>query len=424
MTENLDIIIIGGGPAGSHTAFRLVEMGHSVAVVERKKELDGPVCCTGIVSEECLRSYNIDGAVVYRQVNSARIFSPSGKVLRIHREDPQAGIVDRGAFNSALARKASQRGADFLLGTQVENLDISSSGVKVVTGSGSALEARAAVIATGFNSRLTEIVGLGRPSDFVTGAQAKVAAPGLEEVEIYTGRETAPGFFAWLVPTAPGEALVGLLSRSSPGPCLRQLLSSLAEQGKILSAEVEIGYGGIPLRPLPGTCADRVLVVGTAAGQVKPTTGGGAYYGMLCADIAAETLHQALEDNMFEARKLARYDKAWRQRLGGELRVGYLARRLYESLDDAEIDHIFDLIIEHGIDRALLEAEDISFDWHGGAVMKLLGHAAVSAFLKKVRRASFLMPDSAKRPVPGGNARFDGNSTTTPTKGRIPDGRG
>ncbi len=411
MTGNLDIIIIGGGPAGSRTALRLAEMGHSVAVIERKKELDGPVCCTGIVSEECLRSFGIDGAIVLRRVNSARVFSPSGKVMRLYRQETQAGIVDRGAFNAALAGKASQHGADYLMDTRVERINISSDRVRVEIENGPAIEAKAAVIATGFNSRLTETIGLGRPGDFVIGAQAMVAAPGLEEVEIYLGRETAPGFFAWFVPTSPGKALVGLLSRSSPGPCLRRLLSSLAVQGRIVSADVDIIYSGIPLRPLPRTCTDRVLVVGTAAGQVKPTTGGGVCYGMLCADVAAGTLHQALEDGVFETRKLAGYEKAWRQRLGGELRVGYLARRLYESLGDAEVDSIFDMIIEHGIDRALLEAEDVSFDWHGGAVMKLLGHTAVSAFLKKIRQVSFLRSDSEKRLASGEGYQFEGNGT-------------
>ena len=72
-------------------------------------------------------------------------------------------------------------------------------------------------------------------------------------------------------------------------------MASLLSQEKIKSDKAELNYGGIPLKPLPRTYGQRLVVVGDAAGQVKPTTGGGIYYGLLCADIAAGTLHRALE---------------------------------------------------------------------------------------------------------------------------------
>jgi len=226
---------------------------------------------------------------------------------------------------------------------------------------------------------------LGKVGDFVTGAQAEVETTGIGEVEVYLGQEVAPGFFAWLVPTSPRKALVGLLSRRDPGLYLRKLVSSLAAQGKMASADVELSYGGIALKPLARTYSERLMVVGSAAGQVKPTTGGGIYYGLLGADMAANNLHQALKSDNLSAKNLAKYEREWKRKLGRELKIGYWARKLYESLSDTQIDRIFDIIRSNGIDEALLNEDDLSFDWHGAVVLRLIGHQALSKAIKVVK---------------------------------------
>ena len=130
------------------------------------------------------------------------------------------------------------------------------------------------------------------------------------------------------------------------------------------------------------------MVVGDAAGQVKPTTGGGIYYGLLCADIAADILHQALEDDDLSARSLARYERGWRKRLGWELKIGYWARKLFERLSDRQIDRLFDLVKANGIDEALLKEKDLSFEWHSKAIFRLIGHGVVSRAINVVKPPS------------------------------------
>jgi geranylgeranyl reductase family protein len=366
-------------------AYKLAGMGYGVVVVEQKKRLGEPVCCTGIIGQECVRSLSIDEGVILRWVNGARVFSPSGKLLSLWRTEPQACIVDRAAFNVALARRAQDEGAEYVLGSRVRGIEVSNGRVRIEAaccgGESNFFETRAVVIAPGFASKLTEELGLGKVGDFVMGAQAEVAASRADEVEVYLGQEVAPGFFAWLVPTSPQKALVGLLSRRNPGVYLRKLMSSLLAQGKIASAEADLNYGGIPLKPLARTYGERLLVVGSAAGQVKPTTGGGIYYGLLCADIAADNLHRALKSDALSARNLASYEKEWKMKLGRELKVGYRARKFYERLGDRQIDRIFDIIRANGIDEALLKADDLSFDWHGRAVLRLIGQKALSKVL-------------------------------------------
>lgn len=383
-----DAVVIGGGPVGSYVACKLAEMGHEVVVLERHKQPGEQVCCTGIISQKCITSFAIDENIILRKVNSAQLFSPSGGLIRLWRKQTQACIIDRAALDAAMASRAQGKGAKYLTDSLVKNLQVGGERVRVEVvrqGERLNLEARAAVIAAGFGSTLVERVGLGRVGDFVTGAQAEVETKGIDEVEVYFGREIAPGFFAWLVPTSPPRARVGLLSRRSPELYLRRLMSSLQAQGKIAWDKAEPCYGGIPLKPLARTYNNRLLVVGDAAGQVKPTTGGGIYYGLLCADIAAETLHQALKGDNLSAKTLANYQRAWRKELGRELEIGYYARKFYERLSDKQVDRMFNLIKSHGIDQALLQAEDLSFDWHGKAVMRLIGHKIVSKTLQAMK---------------------------------------
>jgi flavin-dependent dehydrogenase len=250
---------------------------------------------------------------------------------------------------------------------------------------GGSFEARAVVIASGCDSKLVNGLGLGRVGDFVMGAQAEVETIGVDEVEVYLGQEIAPSFFAWLVPTSPNRALVGLLSRRSPGLYLKKFMLSLLAWGKIASAEAGMSYRRIALKSLTRTYGQRLMVVGSAAGQIKPINGGGIYYGLLCADLAADSLHQALQNDALSARNLANYEREWKRKLGWELKVGHWTRRLYEVLGDKQIDRIFDIIGSDGIGEALLKADDLSFDWHGGVVLRLIGHRALSRVTEVVK---------------------------------------
>ena len=160
----------------------------------------------------------------------------------------------------------------------------------------SLFEGKVVVVASGFGSGLPDSLGFGRVGDFVMGAQAEVETS-VDMVEVYLGRRFSPGFFAWLVPTHEGRALAGLLARRDTKAHMEAFLRHLKDQGKIPSRRAPFKFGGIPLKPLRRTSGNRVIVVGDAAGQVKPTTGGGIYYGLLCADIAVDVLDRAIAGN-------------------------------------------------------------------------------------------------------------------------------
>jgi geranylgeranyl reductase family protein len=381
-----DAVVIGAGPVGSYVAYRLARLGYKIAVLERHPRVGDAVCCTGIIGKECFDRFAIANNGILTRASSAKFFAPSGKYLRLSKETVQAYVVDRAAFDRALAQQAQEAGADYVLSARVENITEANSCVRAsveYNGKSGDFEGKLAVISSGFGSALPQRLGLGKINEFVLGAQAEVNIKKLEEVEVYFGQKIAPGFFAWLVPTTPGKALAGLLSRRSPGTHLKSLLSSLNVQGKITSNDTRMSYGGIPLKPLSRTYSRRVVVVGDAAGQVKPTTGGGIYYGLLCADKAVEVLNDALRSEDFSAKRLSSYEKGWKRKLSRELEVGYWARKLYERLNDRQIEQIFDLIKENNIHQSLLQSTDFSFDWHSKSILRLLNNES----LRKAVRA-------------------------------------
>jgi digeranylgeranylglycerophospholipid reductase len=378
----LDSLIIGGGPIGSRTAYKLAAMGYKTAVLEKRDGIGQKPCCTGIVSQECIAKFAIPSNVIHRLANGAKIFSPSGEFLRVSSSKPQAGILNRPDFDRSMAEKAQSQGVEYYLNCRAEHLSILPDRVKVETltgGQSCYLEAKSIVLAVGFSSPLIKELGFGRVSYFVGGAQTEVRNNVVDEVEVYFDQEVAPGFFAWLVPKSPGCCLAGLLTRHSPGERLRNWISHLGAQGRVNSEKgFQIRYGGIPLRPLPRSYGDRILVVGDAAGQVKPTTGGGIYFGLLCADIAADTLAEAFRSGDLSSRKLSRYQKEWRRKIGHELDIEYFARRAYEHLNNKQIDSLIFKLKSNGVADALLQNDDFSFDWHGGLMKKALKHVALS----------------------------------------------
>ena len=168
------------------------------------------------------------------------------------------------------------------------------------------------------------------------------------------------------------------MSHQSAGFHLRNWLQELAEKGKIEPAGHNILYSGIPMYPLSRTFQDRVLVLGDAAGQVKPTTGGGIYFGMLCADIAADTLHKAQTTRALKAKTLLSYEREWRRLLQAELRNEYLARRAYQFINDHQIDSLFVELKESQVVESILNGENVSFDNHGGLLLKTLRRVLTS----------------------------------------------
>ncbi len=377
-----DVIVVGAGPAGNNTALGLANRGHAVTVIDWRHDI-GDKLCTGLVGRECIRRFPIDPDLVFREPRSAKVIAPGAPEVLFEADTSPACIIDRVAYVASFAQRAQDAGAVYLLGQRVQQIIPQHHGVTVVTDKGTR-HARALVLAAGFGSPLARQAGFGSVTDYVTGVQAEVSTSGIEDVEVHLGHDVAPGFFSWLVPTRRDTALVGLLSRKKAQDHLARFVQCLQQKGKIGAAISESKAWGIPLRPLKRTYRDRVLVVGDAAGQVKPTTGGGIFYSLLVSEIAAQVMSEALSGDDLSARGLRNYQTKWRELLGQELDVGYSARRLYEYLSDKQIGSLVQQAGANGIHGELTGASDVSFDWHSRMIGNVMGHPVLGAALRMI----------------------------------------
>ncbi len=390
-----DVIVIGAGPAGNCVASGLAQKGYRVLVLERRKQ-PGDKLCAGLISGECIRHFAISESSVLRWVNGARLFSPSGDMIELRRDKPPAAIIDRPAFDRTMAQRAQSQGAEYLFESLAVDLSCLDDCISVTVDRQNGrveLKAKAAVIASGFPSNLYGATP--KISDFVLGAQVEVRNNGIDEIEAHFGQEKAPGFFAWLMPLPSGVVRVGLLTRHDPRFYLGKFLLSLQAAGRIVLTGAEAGFAMVPLKPINRTYGERFIIVGDAAGQVKPTTCGGIYYSLLCAEMAVDTLQQALVENDFSARSLSSYERKWHKKLKRELEIDYYARKFFERLSDHRIDRLFEVIRTNKIDEALVKADDVSFDWHSSAILKLMEHRAMTKALD-VLKAPFLLNDKDK----------------------------
>ena len=377
--------MVGAGPAGSYIAYELASSGHGVAVFEEKGASGLNICCTGIISTECFQSLDLGKDMILTEVKSAKFCSPSGRCLKFQTDNVQAYVVDRLLLDKALASKAQAQGAQYFFSSPVIDVVPGKDSIQVETSCSGAKEifsARAVVLANGFAPKLPHKLGLGRIKRFLIGAQAEIEAKDIDEFEVYFGQGIAPGAFAWLVPISANKAYVGLLATSQAKLYLQKFLNSLFSRGRIRSRDVEIGQRAVPMGTLTRSYGDRLLVIGDAAGQVKPTTGGGIYFGHLGARIAAEVLDGALSSDSLTADRLSRYQKKWRAKMDKELSHGYWARWVYGKLSDRQIEGIFNILNSDGMTETLVNSGNFSFDWHSRLVSTILRRSSAYPLLK------------------------------------------
>ncbi|MBI3001995.1 MAG: hypothetical protein HYY46_26600 [Deltaproteobacteria bacterium] len=227
---------------------------------------------------------------------------------------------------------------------------------------------------------------MGVPTDFLRTAQTETRIRGLTETKVVLGSDVAPGSFAWIVPFRRGGdqwARIGVSAKTKAVPYLRKLLLDLKLGGHLDHAGAPVRSWVIPIRPLERTYSERVLAVGDAAGQNKPTTGGGIFYGLLCAAAAAETVVEAFDKKDFGLSVMRGYETRWRKRVGREIKTGILFRRLAEKLTDGEIDELFRIVQSDGILATV--SKTARFDWHRDVISFVMRHPALGkVFLKSL----------------------------------------
>ncbi len=373
-----DVVVIGAGPAGTTTARLLAEGGHDVVVLEEHASVGTPVHCTGLLGVDAFEEFNLPQSLILGRADSARFWGAAGQSVGIRSDRVQATVIDRVELDVWLGKRAVNAGVELLSGWRAETILVCPDRVVVTGRTGEVIEARACVLACGANYRFHRELGLGMPDVFLQSAQFEMEFPEMPEVEVRFGRDVAPAGFAWLVPFKRGDhsyARIGLMSESRAPERFNAFYASLRTRvGMDADEVVQPRLKMLPLGPVRKTYSDRVIAVGDAAGLVKPTTGGGIYYGLLSGSIGAEILSEALQRNRLEESYLRRYESRWRRRLGQEIRIGLAFRKIAARLSDESIDALIELARVDGVVPLL--QEHASFNWHRKAAIALLGHPA------------------------------------------------
>jgi len=378
--ESFDVVVVGGGPAGASAARAAAEGGARVCLVEEHTKVGRPIQCTGLLSLHGIEQTQARKGIRLRPITGAYVYAPDGTRIALGGSKLQAYVIDRDRLDEQLVADARAAGVEVRSGVkatgwapgELHALDMESQ--RPVR-----FKAPLVIGADGAHSRVAGWAQLPRPSKRVYGVQVLVPhEPERDDfVEVFISHRIAPNFFAWAVPAGEGTARVGLAT-DDPKSAREQVDRLLAER---YSTEILSVQGGtIPFGPVKRAVADGVMLVGDAAGQAKPTSGGGIYTGSLCGQIAGEVAAGAIREGDLSAKRLAAYERRWRAKLERELYFGWQAHRMLCNLSDAQINRVFRWLARPEVGAILEEHGDIDYP-----------SLCVKALLKKPRLWSDLL---------------------------------
>jgi len=371
---DIDVLVVGGGPAGLYAAECLASRGISTLVCEEHARIGDPVHCTGILASESFDALGLPHDATLNTLTTAQFVSPSGLRIPYSTPAPLAAVIDRVAFDRALARRAEAAGAEVRIGTRVSAVETGPASVRALVGE-HWITARLLVMACGANYAFQRRFGLGLPRSYLHTAQRELVARHPGDVELHFGHDIAPGGFAWAVPIVRESGTyvrVGVMTARDPVGGYARMLARVAGPWGIDITPEPPRQKLLPLGAIDRTYGDRTLIVGDAAGLVKPTTGGGIHYSILSAKLASSVAADALASDRLDAEALASYERAWRDQLGEEFAEQRSLRDLVTRLSDREIDSFFELARTDGI--MPIVRKTAQFNHHRHLIRALLRH--------------------------------------------------
>ena len=360
MLIETDVLVIGSGPAGSSAAKHAALNGADVILLDKKSEIGTPKRCAEGVSKDGLRKLNIEPSSrwVTKELSGVRMIAPNGTSVWLNEEKvklPEAGyILERKVFDKHMAMDAARAGAKIMIKTLATGLRRDGEYLIVTCetmGEKFEIKARIVIGADGPESRVGRWAGLKttlKPKNMESCAQfemANVKMPDPNSIEFYFG-SVAPGGYAWIFPKGDDIANVGLgiLTTETDKSAYEHLLLFVENNPATKNAQpVEINIGGDPVGGmLKKLVTDNFMLVGDAASQVNPLTGGGIISAMEAGLYAGEVAAAAVKEGNYSSKFLNRYQDRCKENIEEKFKRDLKVKDYLLTLSDDELNSIAD----------------------------------------------------------------------------------
>ncbi len=359
MKDMYEVLVIGAGPAGSIAAKIAAENGLDVLLIEKRQEIGDPVRCAEGVNKEYLKKHvEIDKRWICADLKGSCIYSPDGTKIEMAEEisGGEVGyVLERKVFDRALAEQAAKAGAEVRVKTRATGLIIEDDFVKgarlMHLGKEYDVRARIVIGADGVESKVGRWAGIDtslKPIDIETCVQYLIAGADVDQeyCEFHIGSETAPGGYIWIFPKGEGKANVGIgilgskMGKFKPKPV--DYLNSFIEKRFPDASIVEMVFGGVPVSgSIEKTSVNGLMLVGDAARQSDPITGGGILNAMNAGKMAGEAAYAAISAGDVSLGKLEEvYEKRWRETLGHDIDMSLIVKNCFINLTDDNLNSL------------------------------------------------------------------------------------
>ncbi|TKJ41125.1 hypothetical protein CEE37_05505 [candidate division LCP-89 bacterium B3_LCP] len=358
INDSYDIIVVGGGPAGTTAARWAALGGASVLLLEKDRELGIPVRCAEAVGWKTLLKYvQPNPQAVTVKLNSVRFIAPDGTEF-VFKTDDVGCILNRRIFDHDLGRMAAQAGARIITRAYVNGLVFQSGkigGVKVSLPDGNKeIKAKIIIAADGVESRVGRWAGIRThhvPKDLESCYQMTLGGISVntDYVSCYFGTNVAPGGYAWVFPKDEDTANVGLGISANRSEELKaqDYLERFVEKRFPGASVLACVAGGVPnTKPFKKVHGDGILLAGDAAGQASPLTGGGITNAIAAGKLAGEIACESLKNGSYLEKNLAVYTKKWEDQWGGEHRRLYRIKEVVNKLSDVTLNNAAHILAE------------------------------------------------------------------------------
>ncbi len=371
----MDVVVVGGGVAGLLAAREVSRRGCSVKVFEEDLEIGFPEHCDGMVSANALSQLGVipSRRSLQNEIRRALLHSPNGYTLELDAGRQKTIVLDRSVFDQELAAAASKLGAEIEVGKRVTALRTQGDNVQLHVDRSAAVTASYAIDARGCPATAGEWRG-----KLLQAAKYEVSGRWFQHdtVELFFDQRVSPGFFTWVIPVSDDVAKVGVAGTTiNPFKTLDSFLKN-RKSSVLKKIAAPIMVGG-PARSL---VSGRVVKVGDAAGQAKPTTGGGIYTGGMGGCLAGNIVTQSVMAG--DGGHIERYDEEWRRRFEREFNSMLRVRRLLGALNNRRLEGLFKAVGSSGLMETISLEGD--FDFHSNVVLHALKLEGVLKILGEV----------------------------------------